>query len=212
MYVRLNRFVDMEADALAASLEWFSKEGLPPLRRAATFQTIFFGVDLDAGKAAGITFWETERGLTLGESVEGPLRKEALRRAGGVMSHGLVDTYNVWLAEQRFVDEPLYARLFRWEGLTPGLIRSSFDYFRDVELPRWDSLPGFGGIFMAANVHLGNTLSVALWAESEVETAQELELEARNHLEAQTHGRMRPIIADTYRVALAPELRALAEV
>jgi len=209
MHARLSRFTDMESDALAASFDWFESEGLPRLKRAASFCTIFFGVDLPAGKASAITCWKSAEALRISAGAEGPLREEALRRAGTSESRGLVDTYEVVYTDSRAAqpDEPaLQARVVRWEGLQPGPLRDAQDYFIECELPTWTEDPAFRGILMAANVSLGNTLALSLWATEDLEAVLEREREATVRITSRRSGPLRPVIFDTYQVAIAPEL------
>lgn len=214
MYARLNRFTGMDGDALAASFDWFAGEGLPQLRRSASFNTIFFGVDLDGGKATGLTIWETARALRVSERVESQLRAEALRRAGGSMSRGLVDTYELTYADTERVDadEPgLTARLSRWEGLKPGTINWAQEYFVGTELPTWQQHPDYRGELLGANRLLGNTFGVSLWATSDLAEVEALERAAVSDLSHAKSGPFRPVMFDTYQVALAPRVRAAAQ-
>jgi len=213
MYARLNRFTGMDGDALAASFDWFEHEGLPRLKSAASFSTIFFGVDLEGGKASALTLWETQRALMVSERVESQLRAEALRRAGGALSRGLVDTYEVTLADTSRVDqdEPgLTARLSRWEGLTPGAINWAQDFFTANELPKWQRHPDYRGQLLGANRLMGNTVGVSLWATPDLDEIVALEREATKDLVGARSGPFRPVVFDTYRVALAPQVPVAA--
>lgn len=214
MYARLNRFTGMDGDALAASFDWFEHEGLPRLKRAASFSTIFFGVDLENGKAGALTLWETSRALRVSERVESQLRAEALRRAGGAMSRGLVDTYEITFADTEFVDQDeagLTARLSRWEGLTPGTIKWAQEYFVSNELPAWREHPAYRGELLGANRLMGNTVGVSLWATRDLGEVEELEREAVSRLSHTKRGPFRPVMFDTYRVTLAPQVPVIAQ-
>lgn len=214
MYARLNRFTGMDGDALAASFDWFQHEGLPRLKSAASFTTIFFGVDLARGKAGALTIWDTARAMRVSERVESQLRAEALRRAGGALSRGLVDTYEITFADTAFVDqdEPgLTARLSRWEGLTPGTIKWAQEYFVANELPSWQHHPAYRGQLLGANRLMGNTVGVALWATDDLKDVEQLEREAVSHLSHTRSGPFRPVMFDTYRVTLAPQVPIAAE-
>lgn len=213
MHARLSRFTDMESEALAASFDWFESEGLPRLKRAASFCTIFFGVDLPAGKASAITCWKSAEALRISAGAEGPLREEALRRAGSSESRGLVDTYEVVFTDSRSGrpdDGTLQARLVRWEGLQPGALRDAQDYFVECELPAWTEDPGYRGILLAANRSLGNTLALSLWAGDDLGTVLERERETTSRITSRRSGPIRPVMFDTYQVAIAPELEPAA--
>jgi hypothetical protein len=214
MYARLNRFTGMDGEALAASFDWFQNEGLPRLKRAASFQTIFFGVDLENGKASALTLWESSRAMRVSERVEAQLRAEALRRAGGSMSRGLVDTYEVTFADTAFVDAAergLTARLSRWEGLTPGTIAWAQDYFVTNELPAWRNHTAFRGELLGANRLMGNTFGISLWATRDLSEIEALERAAVADLAGARSGPFRPVMFDTYEVTLAPQVQVLAE-
>jgi hypothetical protein len=214
MHARLNRFTGMDGDALAQSFDWFAGEGLPRLRRAASFTTIFFGVDLPGGKATGLTIWDSQRALKVSERVEAQLRAEALRRAGGNLGRGLVDTYEVVFADTDLVDadEPnLTARLSRWEGLTPGTINWAQEHFVAHELPYWQEHPAYRGELLGANRFMGNTFGVSLWATSDLKEVTELERMAVARLSSARSGPFRPVYIDTYQVALAPQVPVAAK-
>ncbi|MGH2584785.1 MAG: hypothetical protein ACRDJE_07705, partial [Dehalococcoidia bacterium] len=209
IYIRLNRFIDMEWEALAASLKWFREEGLRVLERATGFRTIFFGVDPKKGRASGITFWASEGCLRQSESVEKRLGVEALARANADSSNGLVDRYQLRLFEVTGQPDAEYARLVRWQGLTVARLRSAFEGFVERDLPALAEMPGFSGIFAADDERKGKALSVIMWDSREaLQASVELEREARARAEA-TIGPNRPTVADTYQVAMVPAVHAL---
>ena len=213
MYARLNRFTGMDGEALAASFDWFANEGLPRLKSSASFETIFFGVDLEHGKAGALTLWESSRAMRVSERVEAQLRAEALRRAGGSMSRGLVDTYEITFADTDRIDlaeEGLTARLSRWEGLTPGTIKWAQDYFVGNELPAWQNHSAYRGELLGANRLMGNTFGVSLWATRDLREIEALERAAVADLTQVRSGPFRPVMFDTYDVTLAPQVPALA--
>ena len=205
MHARLNRFTNMNTDALAGSLRWFQGEGLPTLQDAAGFRTIFFGVDLDGGKATGMTFWESESALRVSEPIEDRIRAEALRRAGADPLTGLVDSYDVVMFDCRECTGRVQAVLTRWEGLRPKDLRSAFDYFEADELPRWRDHPDFRGMVAGWNLQLGNSFGFALWSGEDWPGVVTLERDSINRITLQLGETYRPVFADLYEVALLPE-------
>jgi len=209
-HARLNRFVDMDGELLARSLEAFTERQLPQLEQVAGYRTIFFGVDLKRGKATGITLWHTEAALRASEPAEEAARALALARAGGERGKGLVDRYAL-IMERRAetgVEDATYARLSRWEGLRPSLIGEALGQFEQLHLPELEDLPGFRGFMVGANWLLGNTLSVSLWdSKDALNGSLEWERGARTTSESLGGLQPRTVIADSYSVALAPELR-----
>lgn len=215
MHARLSRFTDMEGEALASSLQWFQDEALPRLRRVQSFRTIFFGVNLAEGKATAITCWKDAEALRLGDREEGPMREEAMRRAGTSLSRGLLDSYEVAFTDSRPTTgrhPVLKARMSRWEGLRPGQIREARKHFIAEEYPVWVEQPAFRGILLAANTMLGNTVSVTLWETDNLAEVKELERAATERLSrrAPGGGPVRPVHFDTYDVAVVPELAPAA--
>lgn len=208
MHARLNRFIDMEWQALAASLEWFQTEALPGLERRAGFNTLFFGVDPEQGRAAGVTFWDSAEDLRRSAAAEEEVRDEALDRAGADPSKGLVDGYEVALERAGECDAAC-ARLARWEGLTPKRIREALKMFKEDGVPVLEQTPGFAGIFTGISERQGKVLSVILWESPEaLQASLEWEREERARAESRA-GPHRAVVADSYQVAIAPELQRL---
>lgn len=213
MYARLNRFTGMEAEALAGSLEWFQSEGLPALRRSPSFLTIFFGVNLEEGTATALTCWSSQHAMSVNEATEGPMRMEALRRAGGSLSRGLVDTYEIVHTDSRSMDSDdtrLHARVIRWEGLRPAAIRAAKEEFVDQELPTWTEDPDYRGMLLGANTTLGNTLLVCFWATEDLSDVEARERQTTRRITSARSGPFRPVMFDSYQVAMAPDLTPAA--
>lgn len=211
-YLRLNRFVGLDPEGLAGSLERFGADQLPTLEATPGFRTLFFGVDYERGRAAAATFWRSDSHLRLSERTEGPMRELALRRAGGDLGRGLVDSYQI-IFEERPEDlaprAPTAARLSRWEGIRPSDISDAAARWERDRLPELRAMPGYRGVFVGANMLLGNTLSVSLWDSAEaLQGSLAWERASRTGLERM--GMVpRSVLADSYTVALAPELRCL---
>jgi heme-degrading monooxygenase HmoA len=203
----------MQPELLADSLGQFKDEQLPWLARVPGFRTIFFGVDLTKGKAAGITFWESEADLRHSERAEEGARTLALERAGGNLGKGLVDNYSILLERQgERRTNGLWARLARWEGVRPERIRGAMAQFEERDLPLLEDASGFCGLLVGVNWLLGNTLSVSLWAsKADLDAALDWERQARAGVESRSGLVPRAVIADTYEVALVPQLRQLHE-
>lgn len=211
-YVRLNRFVGLQPERLAESLQRFGEEQLPTLARTGGFRTLFFGVDYAQGRAAAATFWESEAHLRHSERAEGPMRELALARAGGQLGRGLVDSYQIIFEDQgaEAGSPAAAARLARWEGVTPSRISDAFALWERDRLPQLRDAPGYRGIFVAANMLLGNTLSVTLWDSTDaLRRTLGWERSARQEVESDSGLVPRAVLADSYVVALAPELRSL---
>jgi hypothetical protein len=210
MYARLNRFIDMDEEAIVASLSWLEGDGFSRVVGAPGFATMFFGVNLEAGKGAGITFWDSAATMRDSEKIEAPVREEALRLARADRSKGMSATYRVVFTDSRpHGSGAMVGRLARWEGVRPASMSEAYDHFCDCELPSFQELPGYRGIFLASNPLLGNSLSVTLWEDQDLERVERLEREATDQIEARMHGRMRPSIIDTYQVAVVPTLPQL---
>ena len=209
MDIRLNRFIDMPSNPMAASFEWFAAQALPRLQSAGGFSTIFFGMDLDAGTAAGVTFWDSERSRRNSEQVERTIREDALARAAADPSRGLIDAYHVRYAHRAYrTGDCLSARMARWEGLPPEPARELLHRWLDDDVPTWQADPAYEGLIVATNRHLGNILMISMWNTSALERTVALEDASRSWLEPALTGPLRPIHVDTYTVALAPDLPA----
>jgi hypothetical protein len=211
-HLRMNRFVGMDPGLLRASLERFTEEQLPQLSRLGGFRTLFFGVNYDLGRAVGTTFWESAGDLRASEPAEAAARTLALARAGGSLSRGLVDHYEIIFEQHAISAEPAAAaRLARWEGVAPSRISDAIARFEDEQLPVLQRSHGYCGMFVAVNALLGNTLSVSLWSSRDaLQSSLEWEREARSAMESEAGLVPRSVLADTYDVALAPDLRQLA--
>jgi hypothetical protein len=207
-YLRLNRFIDMEWEKLAASLEWFQGAGVPALSQTPGWRTLFFGVNPDRGQAAGITFWDSLSAVRASETTEAEFRAEALTRAGGETSKGIVEQFQI-VVEVSGKRKPAWARLLRWSGLTAARILDGLLWLEEDAVPALRKTSGFAGMFAGANFTAGSTMGVYLWdSPKALQAGIDWEREAAAVVEDQV-GPDRPIFADTYQVALVPELRRL---
>jgi hypothetical protein len=207
MHARLNRFIDMEPQAIQTALGWLQSDGFGQVLASPGFMTMFFGVDLATGRGVGITFWDSEAAMRISERVERPVRDEALRLARADRSKGLSDVYQVALVETQPVgSQPMLGRLARWEGVRSDAMRDAYAYFTEHELPHLRSIPGYAGIVLGANLHLGNTVGVTMWAGSDMEVVARAEAAATSRLEGFVGDALRPIFVDTYNVVAVPQL------
>jgi hypothetical protein len=210
MHARLHRLINMDSKAIAASLDWLEAEGFARVLSAPGFVSLFFGVNLADGTGAGITFWDSEAAMRHGEVVEAPVRDEALRLARADPTKAISGTYSVSYVDRRPASPgPLVARLSRWEGLRPAPMREALDLFVERELQAFQELPGYRGVILGANTHLGNAVGVTVWQDQDLKELAAVERGMTARFEAAMGGPLRPIIRDSYEVAALPELPQL---
>jgi hypothetical protein len=206
MYARLNRFTRLEPDKLEAAFRWFAANGLPELQATPGYCTMFLGLDLNGGNSAGISFWDSEEAARASDEVQRRLRDGAMKRAGAERAHSLADSYQVVLFDCQDCDTAAHAVLTRWEALEPDSLRRSLDYFTEHELPRWKEHPAFVGIAAGWNLLLGNTFGMTLWTGENWWQGLETELDSVEHVATQFGKTYRPVQAEVFQVALAPQL------
>jgi hypothetical protein len=207
----LNRFIGLEPERIRSAVNWFERSQLPVLQSIGGFRTVFLGHDLASGTAAGMTFWESESALQLTESREGATRDRAVERAGGSLAEGMVDRYRI-LFEHRGASfgEPTHARLAHWNGVRPSLISDAMSQFELEQVPILERTDGFCGLVAGANFLLGNTVSVSFWSSAAaLHQSLAWEIDARGAIESGAGLTPRGVFADSYTVAIAPELRQL---
>ena len=210
--LRLNRFIGLEPDKIRSAISWFEHSQLPVLSDIGGYRTMFLGYDLASGTAAGMTFWDSESALGLTESREAGTRDRAVKRAGGSLAEGMVDRYRILFEHS---GDPFaaatHARLAHWNGVRPSLISDAMAQFELEQLPILDQADGFCGIVVGANFLLGNTVSVSFWSSAAaLQGSLDWELDARSAIESGAGLTPRGVFADSYTVAIAPELRQLA--
>jgi heme-degrading monooxygenase HmoA len=197
----------MDWENLQESLGWFQEEGLPKLQEAPGFRTIFFGVDREEGRAAAVTFWDSEAARVGSEATEEQLRTAAVKLAK-IGRGRVVDSYEVPLAIAG-KGEPTEARLSRWSGLNGTQLDQALDLFVRERLPLLQEAPGFGGTFVGLNPRRGRVFGVFLWDSAEsLQRSEEWERETSEGLRSKT-GPSRRVLFETYEVALLPELAAV---
>lgn len=218
MYVRLNRYKDIDWGMLQSSLGWFQEVGIPDFERTPGYKGTFFGVNEEQGKAAGVTFWDSLGALTDSELVEKRLRDEATMRAGTDVGEGILERYELALRMPGDA-ERVHARLIRWAGLTDERLRDGHQLFAQELAPQLQEEDGFAGGFTAINPASkglaprkgetpggkGLVLGVFMWDSVEsMRAAAGWERQTRARLE-ETTGPQRRMIADDYQVAIVAE-------
>jgi heme-degrading monooxygenase HmoA len=206
--VRLNRFVHMDPAKLARAVGPVRDELAPGLARLPGCRTVLVGVDLDAGTGTVATLWESAADMRAGSRGETVAREQAVSLAGASMGAGLVDSYGVEVeVSDAGAEAPQWARLSRWEGIRSLQMRLALEEFAAERLDPLTAMPGFGGILVATNALLGNALTISLWSSREaLEASLGWERESRARVESDGFV-PRKVIADTYRLAVAPALR-----
>jgi heme-degrading monooxygenase HmoA len=194
----------MDWKNLQESLGWFQQEGLPKLQETPGFRTIFFGVDRDQGRAAAVTFWESEAARVGSEATEEELRTAAVKLAK-IGRGRVVDSYEVPVAVAG-KGKPAQARLSRWSGLNGSQLDQALDLFVRERLPLLKESPGFSGCFVGLNTGRGRVFGVFLWDSPEsLQQSADWEHETSEGLKSET-GPSRRVLFETYEVALVPEL------
>jgi heme-degrading monooxygenase HmoA len=96
MHARLSRFAGLPPEKVGETLDEFKEQELPNLEKQSGFRGVTVLVDYSSGKAAAITFWETERDLHNSERAGEQARATAVATAGPAREP-VVDRYEVVL-------------------------------------------------------------------------------------------------------------------
>lgn len=96
MYARMSRFAGLPAERIDDTLRQFSEEGLTAFEEQSGFEGITVLVDYKGGKAAAISFWDSEATMRRSEKAAALARDQAVERAGP-QRDPVVDHYEVVL-------------------------------------------------------------------------------------------------------------------
>ena len=94
MHARMSRFAGLPPERIDSTLHQFRDEELPALEQQPGFEGIVVLVDQKGGKAAAISFWDTEHHLRDSERAAERARDRAVESAGPTREP-VVDRYEV---------------------------------------------------------------------------------------------------------------------
>ena len=106
MHARMSRFAGLPAERIDQTVQQFNEDGLAALEQQSGFQGITVLVDHRAGKAAAISFWDSEASMRESEKAAALARDQAVETAGPDREP-VVDHYEVVLT--------------RWAGREAGV-------------------------------------------------------------------------------------------
>jgi heme-degrading monooxygenase HmoA len=96
MHARMSRFAGLPAERIEATLQQFGDDGLAALEQQPGFEGITVLVDYRAGKAAAISFWDSQDSMRQSEKAAALARDQAVE-TGGPERDPVVDHYEVVL-------------------------------------------------------------------------------------------------------------------
>ena len=96
MHARMSRFAGLPAERIEATLQQFGDEGLEALEQQPGFEGISVLVDYRSGKAAAISYWDSERSMRESDKAAAEARAQAVETAGPERDP-VVDHYEVVL-------------------------------------------------------------------------------------------------------------------
>jgi heme-degrading monooxygenase HmoA len=99
MYARLSRLAGLPPERIEEMIREFEEEGLPALEQQRGFQGLFLGVDWNAGKAAAVSFWESQDALRESDRAADQARDAAVS-TGQPDREPIVDRYEVVLQRE----------------------------------------------------------------------------------------------------------------
>jgi heme-degrading monooxygenase HmoA len=99
MYARMSRFAGLPPERINETLEGFEKAMLPAFEQLDGFKGVMVLVDRTEGKAAAITFWESQQDLRASDKLADQAREQAMEtaQATGPARDPLIDRYEVVL-------------------------------------------------------------------------------------------------------------------
>jgi heme-degrading monooxygenase HmoA len=81
MHARLSRFAGLPPERIDQTIAEFEEQALPGLEQQSGFKGIVVLVDRSSGKAAAMTFWETEADLRASDKAADQARRQAVETA-----------------------------------------------------------------------------------------------------------------------------------
>jgi heme-degrading monooxygenase HmoA len=96
MHARLSRFAGLTPERLQAAIDQFRDEALPFFEQQPGYEGMLLLANRNAGTAAGVSFWSTERDMDRSEKLADQSRKAAMA-TGAPAQEPLVDRYEVIL-------------------------------------------------------------------------------------------------------------------
>jgi heme-degrading monooxygenase HmoA len=179
--------------------------GFAALAEAEGYLTTFLGMAPEQGTVAVMTFWGSKEALTDSEALEEHARVEGSKQSETGRGR-IVDRYEV-VNDIVGEADPAHARLVRWSGLNTGNLAEAQEMFKEALAPSLRDFAGFSWAFLGTDSVKGMLLGVTFWDSPEaLRNSDEWAREAQSRFEAAT-GPRRKSIAETYEVAIVPELQ-----
>jgi heme-degrading monooxygenase HmoA len=103
MHARLSRFAGLPPERIDETLRGFQEGALPQFEQLPGYKGVLVAVNYAEGKAAAITFWETQDNMRASDRLADQARAAALEQAQGSSEptrEPIVDHYEV-LVDQR---------------------------------------------------------------------------------------------------------------
>ena len=98
MWARLSRFAGLPVERIEQTVRQFEAEELPGLEQQPGFAGVTLAVDWKGGRAAAITYWDSEEDLKASDKLADQAREKAQRTAQ-VSREPIVDRYEVVLSK-----------------------------------------------------------------------------------------------------------------
>jgi heme-degrading monooxygenase HmoA len=97
MNARLSRWAGLDAERLNETVQQFEQQFLPALEQMSGFGGCVVMLDQKAGKAAAMTFWETDQDMRASDKLADEARAAAEAQQSGPVREPIIDHYEVVL-------------------------------------------------------------------------------------------------------------------
>jgi heme-degrading monooxygenase HmoA len=103
MHARLSRFAGLPPERIYSTIEQFKQGALPQFEQLDGYRGVLIAVNQAEGKAAAITFWESQDNMRQSDRLADQARQAALEQAQGSSEptrEPIVDHYEVVLDQR----------------------------------------------------------------------------------------------------------------
>jgi|SRR5215207_3985714 len=100
MWARLSRFAGLPPERIDQALREFEQEQLPAFEQLHGFEGVTVMVDRNAGKAAAITYWESQHDMRESDKLADRARAQAVQTAQPTREP-IIDHYEVVMSKSR---------------------------------------------------------------------------------------------------------------
>jgi heme-degrading monooxygenase HmoA len=206
MFARVT-WVEIPPEQLEQGITNFREQVVPAARQLAGFSGAALLVDRSTGRAASVTYWESEQTLRDSEAGASTLRTQATQASGGRVRE--IERFELVFQERSAPPQAnTFARVNLLHG-SPNNLDATVRFVREQTLSIVKQQKGFRAVLMGANRQNGRTFVTSVWDTAAAREASDAALREPRRQAGQVAGADQ-VQVELYEVVFAEVSQAAA--